>query len=1425
MTQPRSDSILVNRRTLADRAYWLERLPAAGRTVVPRPNFQRPTGFSGRHGIAVVPISDSLCERLTALTGDDLFLVYAAFMTALKATLRRYGAADPIVVGSPARRQPQDGQASPNVVTIVDRLDGCSTFREALEQVRATLVEAYRHQELPYDQLVTELRTENDAGLGADRPANRCALFDVLLTLPDLHTPPLELRNDLSITLHWKKGENGKEGEASGGGKVGEEGRLGAAIAYNTDLYADATMQRFGRHLVRMLDSGLAAPDTALEALQMLSRAERHEILVTWNDTASDDDAPFVHERFEAQARRTPGAVAVMHAVQEAGGTQEAHGRQAAGGGGALSFRQLDGLANQLAHRLQEAGVGPEVRVGVLYGRSRELMIALLGVLKAGGAYVPLDASLPDERLRYLLQDAGVHVVVTDAATPPNASLDDHTVIVLEADHAACRGYPETAPARSVHGTNLAYVIYTSGSTGRPKGVMISHGALANYLAWCVKTYAASGPGGASLAGGAGPDGAAGAGLAVGAPLHGSIGFDLTVTTLFLPLLCGRPVVLMPGARGVETLASSLRAGRAFAFLKLTPSHLVVLSETARSAGGGAALPDAGLMIVGGEPLRAEHIAPWQARSSGLRIVNEYGPTEATVGCAAFEIPASSAMEGTIPIGRPIDNAELYVMDGRLEPVPVGVPGDLYVGGAGLARGYLGDPALTAACFIPHPHAETPGARLYRTGDRARLLDTGDLEFLGRADRQVKVRGVRVEPAEIESVLARHPAVREAFVAAGPEPDARTSLTAYFVPAGTPPSMQELRRFLEAKLPDYMVPAAYVALEAMPVTSAGKIDPGALPQPISGEKPTAPRARAPRTGVEAQLAEIWAGVLGVPEIGIDDNFFELGGDSILSIQIIAKARSLGMQVGLSQIFDHPTIAELVEIVAPARQPEAEQGTIEGPVPLTPIQHWFFEQDLRNPHHYNQSVTLDLLQPVDAVRLEQAVRAVVTHHDALRLRFVRQRAGWRATNAPSESASVFARLDLGHVAPGEQAAAMRAAAAELHRSLNLEEGPLLRALLFDLGEDVPARMLLTVHHLAVDSVSWRILLEDLQTAYLQLRCGEPVRLPPKTTSFKRWAEHLTDFATYSARASASAEASVAHAAGEAAYWRGVLAHRAEKLPLDVPAGGDANTVGATDVVGTRFSVAQTQALLQEVPRTRKATIQEVLTAAAAAAVHRWTGRSVRLHLEGHGREDLIEDADLSRTVGWFTSLFPLVIDFGETVEQCGEATFDHTDSAAALSTVKEALRSVPRRGIGYGILRYLCPGDVPEIPAAWEPEISFNYLGQLDPEPSEHAGFRIREHPDDMQRSPEAHRPHLLEIDAIVVHGALQVRWTYGTGCHRRATIERLARDAERFVEALLEDPGSETQAAYSPSDFSASELDRAGLDAVLKHVNRLHEDS
>ena len=1259
--------------------------------------------------------------------------------------------------------------------------------------------------------------------------------------------------------------------------------RLVLRAQYDRSRFDRGATERLLGHLEVLLGAIAAEPDTACGALPVMSDAERGRVLTLGSGAASwgrrdaggprrieegssdafPGGAPLhtcLHTQFQSQAARTPDAVAVTCAQES------------------LTYRELDARSNRLAHHLMALGIGPDALVGLCLDRSTDLVVGILGILKAGGAHVPLDPAYPPERLTFIMEDSQARVVVSRRVEAAALQTGDARLVLLDLDADEIGRQSAQAPESGVQPHHLAYVIYTSGSTGRPKGVLVEHRQVARLFAVTRDRFGFAAHGSHDVW-----------------TLFHSFAFDFSVWELWGALLHGGKLVVVPGWM-VRSPADFLDLVRreGVTVLNVTPTAFGPLSRVAIASADPLPLR---VVVFGGEALDVQSLGPWFERFGDTepRLVNMYGITETTVHATyrplsradVFKIPAgrtdvlkvpveradvlkspaeqadrSEFLSGNSrprvgsPIGRPLPDLWLHVLDDRMEPVPIGVPGELFVGGAGVARGYLNRPELDAERFLPDPFGGIgSGAgrgRLYRTGDLARFLPDGELEYLGRTDQQVKIRGFRIEPGEVEAVLRAHAQVAAAAVVVREDRPGDRRLVAYVTPQAEPYDAtlaDRLREHAGGRLPAYMVPAAIVVLEALPITANGKLDRQALPPPSDQDLRTE-AAVEPRTDLERILAAVWRDVLGVRQLGVHDNFFALGGDSILSIQAVARAAALGVRFSPRHLFEFPTLAQLALVAERASTPDAQQGPVVGPVPLTPIQHWFFEQDLPDPHYWNQAVLLAVAQPLEPALLSLALEGLIAHHDALRLRFDAGDSGWRQEIAPPagpsgssdpESSQLLEFVDLANLPPEARSEELTRQATAIQTTLDLESGPLIRAAYFRLAPG-EARLLLVIHHLAVDGVSCRILLEDLRTAYMQLAAGGAIVLPAKTTAFKRWAERLLEHIAASGQPAGDAVGRVADQvadkvadqaadkvadkvadqasprASEVEYWLSQPWESAAGLPADGP--GGPNLESGARILEFALTRDETAALLQEVPAAYGTRINDVLLAALTLALQPWTGGAPLLvELEGHGRsesgmpghqtpgrpsrgdgvdsQDLFAGLDLSRTVGWFTSLFPVLLPVAADVRE-------------ALIATKEHLRRIPRDGIGFGLLKYL--GGHAELGRVPQPWLCFNYLGQFGT--TFDGTFAPATEAIGPLHGPRGGRRHALEVAGLVVEGRLRLVLTYAESLLQAGTAQAVA---DRYLSALREtiahclEPGAGT---FTPSDFPLAGLDQDEIAAL-----------
>ncbi len=1107
-------------------------------------------------------VDGQLAEQLRATAQKHNITLFMLLLGAFNVLLHRYTGQTDIRVGVPIanrNRAEIEGLIGFFVNTQVLRtqLDGQATVDELLRRIKETALGAQAHQDLPFERLVEALKLE--------RSLSHTPLFQVMYNhqpqVADIST--VTTASGLVLgTIEWQ----GRTTQFDLTLDTFEKGgKLHAALTYANDLFDAATIARMAQHWTHLLQGMVSDTRQRISDLPLLEQAEYQLIVHDWN-RADDGFAQdlCIHELIGQQVKATPDALAVTFATRQ------------------LTYGELDQQANRLAHKLIEFGVGPEVRVGVAMQRSEHLLVALLAVLKAGGAYVPLDPDYPAERVAYMLEDSRALVLLTEAQVAKSLSVASDTQVLLM-DSLSLAAYPISAPVTGVTPDNLAYVIYTSGSTGKPKGVAIVHRNVLALIDWSQSVYSRDD--------------------IQGVLASTSVCFDLSVWELFVTLANGGSLIIARNALELPQLPARDQVR----LINTVPSAINALQRDGQ-------IPSSVRIInLAGEPLKQSLVDALYWQPSVEHVFDLYGPSEDTT----YSTWTRREAGGHANIGRPLKHTASYLLDADLQPVPQGVSAELYLSGAGITRGYLARPGLTAEKYVPNPFSSS-GERLYRSGDLTRYQADGTLQYIGRIDHQVKVRGFRIELGEIEAQLLQQDAVRELAVLAQDGINGQ-QLVAYIVP--TDPAMlddldaqaplrESLKAALRQHLPDYMVPAFLLFLEQLPLTPNGKLDRKALPA-VDGSQQQREHV-APRSAQEKSLAAIWQDVLAIDNVGLEDNFFELGGDSIVSMQVVSRARQAGILLSPKDLFQHQTIRSLAQAARSGEQQLIDQGPASGAVALAPVQRWFFEQAIPEHQHWNQSLLLVPREALNVETLDRALEHLLTHHDSLRLRYQQTDSGWQQAYAAPTTDSVLWQHQAQSV---EQLSTL---CDEAQRSLDLHNGPLLRALLVSMA-DGSQRLLLVVHHLAVDGVSWRVLLEDLQHFY---NGGTALA---KTSSYQRWVTrlqaHLPAF-----------ERSLGH-------WQNQLQDAPDDLPCECPNGALENRF--EHKLELKLDSEQTRKLLQQAPAAYRTQVNDLLLTALARAVCLWSGQgSALIQLEGHGREDLFDDVDLTRTVGWFTSLFPV-----------------------------------------------------------------------------------------------------------------------------------------------------------------------------------------
>ncbi|MFB7455034.1 amino acid adenylation domain-containing protein [Streptomyces sp. NPDC056188] len=1356
-------------------AYWREALaglPDELSLPVDRP---RPATPSYRGGWVTFRLEPRLHRDLAALArrhGVSMFMVVQAGLSVL---LHRMGAGTDIPLGTPIAGRTDEALDElvgffVNTLVLRTDLSGDPTFTELLDRVRETDLAAYAHQDVPFERLVDLLNPE--------RVMARHPLFQVMVSLhnnpeADYDLPGVSARRrmldldtakfDLNVNLR----ELFDDDHAPAG--------IDAVAEYSTDLFDHDTVVGLAGRFTHLMERLCAEPDRPVGDVDVLTPAERTLLLDDWNATSAGFGPRSLTEAIEAAAARTPDRVAVVAADD---------GATRAG----ITYADLNARANRLARYLAGRGAGPEARVAVSLPRGTDLVVALLAVLKSGAAYIPLDPAYPAERVRHILTDGSPALVLTTSGLARELPVPAGAETVAVDDpalRARIAALPDTDLPGTAHGDHPAYVIYTSGSTGRPKGVVVTRANIANFVRDMRERL---------------PVTEADVLVAVT-----TVAFDIAGLELYVPLVAGARLVLATTeqVRDVDGLAE-LITGTGATVVQATPTLWQALVSGHPDALAGLRV------LVGGEALPAGLAARLRELSVGVR--NLYGPTETTVWSTTAEL---DGRPGAPVIGRPIANTRVYVLDDRLAPVPAGVAGDLYLAGDGVVRGYLGRPGLTGERFVADPFGPA-GTRMYRTGDIARWNTAGELEFVGRADDQVKVRGFRIEPGEIEAVLAAHPALAQATVVARVDGEGNKRLVAYLVaaPGQEVPAAAGMREHAGRVLPDYMVPAAFVALDALPLTPNGKVDRKLLPAPdfavlIGDEQPRTPREEA--------LCEVFAEVLGLPSVGIRDSFFDLGGDSIVSIRLVGRARARGLRIKPEDVFVHRTVEGLASVATDVPDLVAESPDAGvGGVPLPPAAHALRERG--GPvRAYHQSLLLDAPADLGHDRLRELVAMLVDRHDALRLLLDRHEGGgdgddgarWSLQVRPSgtvDAARWVTRVEVAGLDGDGLATAVREHTGRAADRLDPETGDVARFVWFDTGPGRRGRLLVVLHRLAVDAVSWRVLRTEL-AACLRVVTGESQDEPrPAGTSYRRWAQQLV------------AAAQDPERERELDRWKATLT-TAEPRLTDRPSDAGPDAPGAMGTLHRTLQAGRTGPLLDRVPAAFHCAVDDVLLTALALAVPHWRRRHLRDHLGGtsvlvdlerDGREPFAEGQDLSRTLGRFATAYPVRLDAGAVDRS--ELTQGGTAVGNAVKAVKEQLRAVPDGGVGHGMLRYLNPRTAPVLAQLPPPDIGFTHLGRFDE--AAPAEWPVSAGP--TERAPRA--GHALELTTSVVDGpegpCLTVTCAWPGELFGEAAVRELVDDWFGALEAITTRCEGADAGGHTPSDLSLTGLDQGDIDVL-----------
>lgn len=1102
--------------------------------------------------------------------------------------------------------------------------------------------------------------------------------------------------------------------------------QLEIEVIYQNHMVDKNYAETFLDHIPVFLETLIENPDHSSDCLSFLSETEQEEILIDFNNTATHfKTEETILSRFEKIVINHPEKIAVIC------------------GNESVSYKVLDEESNKVAAYLQQKKrVKKGDLVGLLLNRDRNLISVILGVLKAGACYVPIDPAYPSDRIHYIIESSNLSVTITH-----NKSETIQNAILIE----EIFNENEILPLSSskAEQNDLAYIIFTSGSTGNPKGVMISHAALMNYISWASEKYVGNDT--------------------TVFPLYSSISFDLTITSIFTPLVTGNTIVVYEDDDSVTLIEKVLKDNQAD-IIKLTPSHLRIINDNGLLEKYKSKLKK---MIIGGEDLDynlAQGI--WNKLNGQLTIYNEYGPTEATVGCMIYTFDPSCKFH-SVPLGKPISNTQIYILDQYLNPVPYGVKGEIYIAGDSLANGYLGREDLTAERFCSNPFLQ--GKKMYKTGDYAVRQKDGNIIFSGRIDEQVKISGYRIELKEIEHQLNSHIDITGSLVTVK-QKNGSKFLAGYYIADNEIDSLS-LRDYLSGKLPQYMVPSYYVKIDAFPLSANGKLNLKALPDP---EIKINEQYEEPSTKEESLLAEHFANVLGLSKVGITDNYFSIGGDSIKSIQISSRMRNAGYQVSVQEIFKNPTIKQLALKIKPLVT-YTDQMVIEGKIEPTPIQKWFFKNSNVDRHHFNQSAMLHFNSGISSESAKRIFAKIIEHHDALRIVFTNQEGEITSYN----KGLVFPVSLEEHDINEYDIDLLSELSNRIQSTISLENGPLIKLGLFH--SNGSSRLLIVIHHLVVDGISWRILLEDVKSLYDQDILGKSLALPLKTDSFKDWSEKLTDYSK-----AKSFESSIS-------YWDSIFAHNTV-VPLKRDHENEENRFSDQQEKSFILNKNYTGKLQGEVHERFGTQINDILLTSLMLSFQEFFGvDGIALDLEGHGREEFIKNVDINRTVGWFTSIYPVFLN-------------DKGNLRDTIRHIKETLRNIPNNGADYLLYKYNSKNNSSD--KANNIPLSFNYLGEFE---TENQSFLIVNEGKGEDVSPKMIQHYDWNVIGMVTDGCLQISLRYSNKQYEASTIDRFIevyhQNLQNLIDYCIEYPVNE----MTPSDLIFKEISQAKLDEFQKN--------
>ncbi|WP_026475839.1 non-ribosomal peptide synthetase [Alkaliphilus transvaalensis] len=1310
--------------------YWKKYLKGYEEQIeIPYKNKENKSLSGYQHKEMEFTLDKELTSRLTSLAQEMGLTVNTLFQTAWGILLQKYNNTKDVVFGAIVSGRPSEINGIENMVglfinTIPVRMNFPENINltEIVEQVQTSAVQSSKYDYLSLAEIQAETELKRDL-------INHVIAFENYPLDKEIGRVTTKEGEEFVI----KKAKIEEQGNYDFNIIVLPEAELTVVLSYNSLVYDEAQLEKIEGHLKKILRYFLEAPSTKLSEIDILTDKEKEEILYQFNNTKADyPEGKTINELFEEVVEKNPGHVAVVYEDRK------------------LTYRELNEKANQLARLLRKEGVELNSIVGIMAERSLEMIIGKLAVLKAGGVYLPIDSEYPQKRIEYMMEDSGLEVLLTQSHLMEGIGYRGKTIALDDPQiYQGSGNNLETINKAN----DLAYIIYTSGSTGNPKGVMVEHAGVANLTTLWKQQFLITEEDRILQ--------------------FASSSFDASVWDIFMTLLLGAQLYLIPS----DVIKDSSRFEEYLIKNKITTA---TLPPTYLSSLIPENLTSLKRVISAGSALNKEIMDQWRR---DMVIINAYGPTEGTI-CSTMIFGDEIGNRSTVPIGKPLPNIKAYIVSADEKLQPVGVAGELWISGVGLARGYLNKQELTAEKFGNNPYVSNE--RVYRTGDLAKWLPDGNIEFLGRIDHQVKIRGYRIEIGEVENCLLGYEGIKEVVVIARENQDKSKYLCGFII-ATNKIDIVELRKYLLEQLPEFMIPAHFIQMEQFPLTSNGKIDLKSLPE-VGGMQLSSGEFEEPRNEKERVLMEVWKEILGIEGFGINDNFFTLGGDSIKAIQVSARLQRYKLKLETKHLLLNPVIKEVSKFIVEGYK-EVNQGPVVGEVKLTPIQKWYFDRNFTEGHHWNLSMLLRGKTVFSEEGIVKVFKKLMQHHDLLRT--VYELNGDEVVQKIQSIESDVSLKVYDFINEVNYGTKLKEKANEIQSSIDLRNGPLLKLALFKTQD--ADYLLIAIHHLVVDVVSWRILLEDFNAAYSQFVKNEEVKLPPKTNSFMQWASEINAYANSKVFLE------------EVDYWKAIERNEIIEIPKDYQI--EANLVKDEKMLTTSLNREETEKLLRKVNQTYNTEISDILLTSLGLAMRKWIGgNKILINLEGHGRES-INEMDVSRTVGWYTSMYPVIFDFS-----------DEGDLVYQIKTVKETLRKIPHKGIGYGLLKYLTsPENKKELVFNLMPEVSFNYLGQLDNELNTDV-FELSDLSKGDEFSPNGERTHSIEINGLIINGEFVINLSFNKHQYNEATINNLLSDFKGYLEEIIQHCLDKKDIELTPSDITAKKLNIKDLDHVVREL-------